>query len=195
MDYFKTDWTTTMKTNPTANFLLNNGYKVKKWLEYRPIMRWRDMNDNKLKTNTMGNVRNYKYGEDITNMPPYLNRKTEAFDFIEVSEVEKNPNYNVYEDEKDKVNDKINWHKSRIGTKLGQWRLSRAFEPQTMILGLSDEDRQIRDDNDFPEPSFWVNTAPTMLYKTSNTQLRPNPFASISNSSIQVSTPLITFST
>ena len=195
MDYFKTDWTKTMQTNPTANFLLNNGYKVKKWLEYRPIMRWRDMKNNKLKTNTMGGVRKYVYEEDTTNMPPHINLNNEPYQFTEEAEIKKNPNYNVYEDKKDKDPSKINLHKSIIGSKLGQWRLSRAFEPQTVILGLSDEDREIREDNDFPEPSFWVNTAPTMLYKTSNTQLRPNPFASISSSSIQVSTPLITFST
>lgn len=194
MDYFRTNWSKTMQQNPTANFLLNNGYKVKKWAAYQPSILWNDPTQGRNATTTMQRLNEeWKYAEDTDNVPPIYSTN-EKFGFITKAELKKNKHFNILKKKTDNIKGKYNVWESKVGANIGEYRMNKYFPPETVILGLDEYDMAVREDNDFPQPSFWVNTAPVTLYKNTNSQLRPNPFASISASPIQVSTPLITFS-
>ena len=199
MQYLQTDWAKAMQTNPTANFLLNNGLKVKKFWVYKPISTWNDPKKGRNARWKFGSLNNeeakvdYTYNYERDELPLSLYGKRGAsLGFMTEDEFKKNKAYNIYENSKDKKKNRINKHKKYIGTYIGEERV--VDEPVSDFIGIDEKGMEIREHYEFKDPSFWENTIPVSLYNVKNTQLRPNPFASISKSPLQISTPLISFS-
>lgn len=200
MDYFKTDWAKKMKTDPTANFLLNNHDKLFKYEIFPYTATWENPRRNKHfffnKGDSMGEI----YVKDPTRpvhslaprpqevKKPWRYMTKEYFDTNQHFQRAISGQQNKADKNKQTIGD--GW----VGYYLRDNRnVFRDAEPEAHFVTPSDDD-EYRYAVGAPESSFWRNTAPTNLYSTSNTFIRSNPFQSIKKQHLEISTPLITFS-
>ena len=200
MDYFKTDWSKKMKTNPTANFLLNNSDKRYEYPVHSIKTYWRDPENSNRYRWEIGPLQGRVTQADGDN-PDYkefrLDRRKPGsyYRYMEKAEFDKNPRYTRNYDERNNENKERYIRDALIGDELeDRHNYFRIGELKPVWFGPSDDNEE-RYDRGVPMLSFWRNTAPKNLYGTANTFLRSNPFQSIKKQPLQISTPLITFST
>ena len=197
MDYFKTNWSTKIKKDPRANFILNNTITAYRWLEVEPGYQWgQPIDGRKVRFVPRGQaVWRHVLSED--EIPPKLildphPSEKERFRYMTQEEFVKNPNVKLVHRRSDIDRSKYNRRDKYVGDLVGE---KRSTNQQTLVLGTSERDQNLREEVDLPPASFWNNVAPKQLYNVSNKHIRSNPFQAISNMPLNISTPLISFST